>query len=152
MPVRFSGDVHHYARYWGPAAPADSAIRKYNRVRGTASAQSYASVVSGAGGAFHHPTATYDNQIHEQVLYPPEQASNAEVSKSLLKFWNVVTGGYVWLAGFLLAFTIFFGMTVPRSSRQFIDTIRFIRLLQIDPRTEQIMPTIVQTGVRRARA
>ena len=51
-----SGDVHHYARYWGPAAPADSAIRKYNRVRGTASAQSYASVVSGAGGAFHHPT------------------------------------------------------------------------------------------------
>jgi len=141
-----SGDVHHYARYWGPVAPAGSAIRKRNTLSETASGQSYASVVSGAGGAFHHPTATYDNQIHEQVLYPPEQASNVEVSKSLLKFWNVVTGGYVWLAGFILAFTIFFGMTVPRSSRQFIDNIRIVRFLQIKPRTEQIMPTIAQTG------
>jgi len=142
-----SGDVHHYARYWGPKAPTGSAIRKHNKVKQEATASSYASVVSGSGGAFHHPSTTYDNEICEQVLYPSENVSRSAVSETLFKFWNVMAGGYVWLAGFILAFTIYFGVTVPKSSRQFIANLSFVKLLEIGPPLESsINPTIVQPG------
>src|SRR6185369_147721 len=87
-----SGDVHHYARYWGPPAQGSSPRAKSSAPR-PASA-SYASVVSGSGGAFHHPSATYNNEICEQVLYPPASDSCAAVADQLFKFWTVMRGGY----------------------------------------------------------
>ena len=139
-----SGDVHHYARYWGPQAGGEPRERN-SAPRPTA--QSYASVVSGAGGAFHHPTPTYDNEICEQVLYPPEAKSRAEVAKSLFKFWNVMTGGYVWLAGFIMAFVIYFCIVTPESSRQFINHFGVINALDVTHTrgAEDINATVIRS-------
>lgn len=137
-----SGDVHHYARYWGPEASSPS--RKKNSAP-RPSAHSYASVVSGAGGAFHHPSTTYNNQICEQVLYPPEDKSRAAIADKVFKFWNVVRGGYIWLFGAIIAFTIYFGVTVPQSSRQFISNFGILNTLQLT-NWERIQPTLFQPG------
>jgi hypothetical protein len=137
-----SGDVHHYARYWGPQA--DEIPRKHNTAP-RPSARHYASVVSGAGGAFHHPSSTYDNEICEQVLYPSENVSRDAVSKRIFKFWNVMTGGYVWLAGFILAFIIYFGVTGPKSSRQVISNLSVLNTLGLT-NWERVGPAIVQPG------
>ena len=135
-----SGDVHHYARYWGP--PVTPVSREQNS-EPRPSARSYASVVSGAGAAFHHPTTTYNHQICEQVLYPREDTSRAAVADRIFKFWNVFTGGYVWLFGLIIAFTIYFGVTVPQSSRQFISNLGILNTLHLT-NWERIEPTIVQ--------
>jgi hypothetical protein len=135
-----SGDVHHYARYWGPQTNVTT------RNRNTApqpAAKSYASVVSGAGGAFHHPSSTYDNEICEQVLYPPEDRSREAVANRLFKFWNVLTGGRVWLFGLIIAFTIYFGASVAQSSRQFLGNIGLLNTLKLTS-PESIEPTMVQ--------
>lgn len=123
-----SGDVHHYARYWGPAT--GNKPREHNTAPQPA-ANSYASVVSGAGGAFHHPSSTYDDEVCEQVLYPNEKISRAAAANTLFKFWNVLTGGYVWLAGFIMAFTIYFCVAAPQSSKQFISNIGVINALDV---------------------
>jgi len=138
--VDLSGDVHHYARYWGPQ---NGAVPRQHTTAPRPSANSYASVVSGAGGAFHHPSTTYDNEICEQVLYPPEDNSRKAVADRLFKFWNVVQGGYVWLAGLIIAFTIFFGVTIPKSSREFISNFGFLNTLHLTE-WERIGPTILQ--------
>ena len=137
-----SGDVHHYARYWGPQSAAKP------RAHTTAKqphADSYASIVSGAGGAFHHPSTTYNNKICEQVVFPPEVASRKAVAKKIFDFRNIWKGGYVYLFGFIIAFTIFFGMTVTPSSRQFISNLGILNRLELT-RWEKITPTIVQPG------
>jgi len=142
-----SGDVHHYARYWGPAA--HGVPRKHFKA-GRPSADSYASVVSGSGGAFHHPSTTYDDEICEQVLYPPEDRSREAVGNTLFKFWNVVNGGYVWLAGFIMAFVIYFCITAPLSSRQFISHIGVVNALDVTKtkKPEPIEATIIQPGAQ----
>ena len=120
--LELSGDVHQYARYWGPEAAGDCPRKHTSAVR--PSSDHYASVVSGLGGAFHHPSTTYDNEICEQVLYPAEKDSRAAVADQLFKFWRVWKGGYVWLAGFILSFILYFGVAGPQSSRQFISNIQ----------------------------
>jgi len=141
-----SGDVHHYARYWGPNISGGTSPRKHSTAP-QPSARSYASVVSGAGGAFHHPSTTYDNEICEQVLYPPESVSRAAVADRIFKFWNVATGGYVWLAGFIMAFTIYFSIVASISSRQFISNVGFLNALDVTQTRapEKIGPTLIQT-------
>jgi hypothetical protein len=146
-----SGDVHHYARYWGPKAPVAAApngdvenrIREHNTAPVPA-ATSYASIVSGLGGAFHHPSTTYDNEICEQVLYPSETESREAFANRLFKFWNVITGGRVWLAGLVIAFTIYFGATVPQSSRQFLGNLGFLTSLKLAI-PESITPTVINS-------
>jgi hypothetical protein len=138
--IDLSGDVHHYARYWGPQSVTEC---RQNNTAPRPSANSYASVVSGAGGAFHHPSTTYDNQVCEQVLFPTEDDSRKAVAERLFKFWNVVQGGYVWLAGLIIAFTIYFGVTVPKSSREFISNFGILNTLHLT-NWERIGPTILQ--------
>lgn len=142
-----SGDVHHYARYWGPEANGNP--RKHSTAE-RPSAKHYASVVSGAGGAFHHPSTTYDDEICEQVLYPPEDSSREAVGNTLFKFWNVWGGGYIWLAGFIMAFIFYFCITAPQSSREFISNIgagnnNYINALHVTgpKKVDAISPTIV---------
>jgi hypothetical protein len=140
-----SGDVHHYARYWGPRAPAGSVPPRHGDGRGAQAqqpdAQSYASVVSGIGGAFHHPSQTYVDEVREQVLYPSERFSTEEVSRRVFKFWEIATGGSVWLAGAVVAFLIYFAFTVPQSSREFLNSFVPERLGLTQP--EQITPTVI---------
>ena len=144
-----SGDVHHYARYWGPEAKGKP---RKNSTAERPAAKHYASVVSGAGGAFHHPSTTYDDEICEQVLYPSEDDSRKAVGNTLFKFWNVMNGGYVWLAGFIMAFVFYFCITAPQSSREFVSNIsignfNLIQTLDVtgQKKPEPIEPTIVYT-------
>ena len=142
-----SGDVHHYARYWGPPPPARSIEPRVGAGDDAPKADrptsySYASVVSGIGGAFHHPSQTYLDEVREQSLYPSEARSTGEVARSVFKFWNIWGGGYVWLAGFIIAFLIYFAFTVPQSSRQFLNNLPHFGLGLAS--AEPINPTVLR--------
>ncbi len=102
--IDLSGDIHHYARYWGPP-PASG------------NASNYASVMSGGGGAFFHPSHTNVREVSQQVVYPQPEASRAKTANQIFKFRNIVSGGYVWLFGFLISFVLFFAANLPQSSR-----------------------------------
>ena len=105
-----SGDTHHYARYWGPSSDGSNPI-----------ADNYASVVSGLGGAFLHPSDTDVGEIKAQARYPSKQVSRIEVARRLFNPVNIIGGGYVAVLGALIAAVIFFGATVPESSRVVIE-------------------------------
>jgi hypothetical protein len=129
-----SGDVHHYARYWGPDS---SSLPGANE-----SANNYASVVSGIGGAFLHPSQTDVGEVEEQTIFPTKETSRRVIAEQILNFWNLVTGGYVWLIGFVLSAILYFGATIPQSSRQVVACFPlFSELLKIT-RCEQVTPTV----------
>jgi hypothetical protein len=115
-----SGDVHHYARYFGPPLEPE----------GTGN---YASVMSGGGGAFFHPSHTNIREVLPQVVYPQPGDSRKEVARQIFKFKNIWRGGYVWLFGFLIAFSIFFAATFPQSSKDAIDSFPPFVALGISP-------------------
>ncbi|HEX8476558.1 MAG TPA: hypothetical protein VF666_21350 [Pyrinomonadaceae bacterium] len=117
LRLDLAGDIHHYARYWGPPSE-DAAPPRPQSTKTAETMPNYASVVSGIGGAFHHPTTTYADEVREQTLYPAEDVSRRETSQHLFKFWEVWGGGSVWLIGFVLAFVIYFGVNIAQSSRQ----------------------------------
>jgi hypothetical protein len=107
-----SGNVHHYARYWGPAADASGVSAP--------AASNYASVVAGLGGAFLHPSHTDVNEIEEQALYPSKEASRRAIAEEIFNPWNIWTGGYIWLLGFIIAVVVAFAATIPSSSQEAI--------------------------------
>jgi hypothetical protein len=137
-----SGDVHHYARYWGPAEAGAPRVRDGGRPdKRPAPTPNYASVVSGIGGAFHHPSTTYKGEIEEHALYPSEKVSRREVAKQVFRFWNLINGGGVWLVGFFLAFIIYAGLTFSQSSHQFVLSSCLWEPLCLLPR-ERVGPTL----------
>ena len=101
-----SGDTHHYARYWGKS-PHESAPKDRDN---------YASVVAGGGGAFLHPSHTDIGEVDESRLYPTRLDSHRLATQRILEPWNIARGGYVWLAGALVALLGYFAATVPESS------------------------------------
>ena len=107
--VDLAGDVHHYARYWGsaPASPE---------------AANYTSVMAGGGGAFFHPSHTDAREVPRQALYPSAAVSRAVVADEIFKFRNIWNGGWVWLFGFVIAFSLFFAANFPQSSRDAFDS------------------------------
>jgi hypothetical protein len=118
--VDLAGDVHHYARYWGPAP----ATREFDN---------YTSVMAGGGGAFFHPSHTNVREVPHRVLYPKAEASRKEVARQIFKFRNIWNGGWVWLFGFLIAFSLFFAANFPRSSKDAVDTFVPWEHLHISP-------------------
>lgn len=138
-----SGDTHHYARYWGPQnrQAGDAPLRpEAKRTRVAPEARSYASVVSGVGGAFLHPTTTFIDEIQEQALYPSESVSRGVVAERIFKFWKIWGGGSVWLGGFICAFILYFACAVPPSSRQFLNNLPPLQRLGLTI-SEPITPT-----------
>jgi hypothetical protein len=136
-----SGDVHHYARYWGPN---ENATTRAGEKDSGPSAKSYASIVSGIGGAFHHPSETYVGDLQEQSLYPSEEVSTTEVARKIFKFWNIWAGGYVWLAGLIIAFTVYFSSVTPQSSKQAVNNFPLMQWLRLaPPEGEIISPTAI---------
>jgi hypothetical protein len=107
-----AGDTHHYARYWGPASRD-----------GAPSAANFASVVSGLGGGFLHPTDTDVGEVEEQALYPSPEHSRREVTARLLDPLVIMRGGYIWLAGLVAACIIYLAATVPESSRAVVQAL-----------------------------
>ncbi len=91
-----AGDVHHYARYWGPSQPGG--------------ASDYASVVSGLGGAFHHPSQTDFSAAGGPVrreTFPSVETSNREVADRLFlprtrDVDHFFRGSWIWVVGGLL--------------------------------------------------
>lgn len=112
-----SGDVHHYARYYGPNTKGLPAAPKR-------SSDHYASIVAGGGGAFHHPSETHvagPDAVEEQVLFPPADRSRAEVAPRLFDLRNIWHGGYVWLFGMIIAGVLYFAANVPQTSRDILE-------------------------------
>lgn len=107
--VDLSGDIHHYARYFGPP-PASAA------------GSNYTSVMAGGGGAFFHPSQTNVNEVKQNSLYPNADSSRNKIAEQLFKFINIWKGGYVQLFGFLMAFSLFFTAYFPQSSREAVDS------------------------------
>ncbi|MCA1851261.1 MAG: hypothetical protein LC647_02380, partial [Beggiatoa sp.] len=101
-----SGDTHHYARYWGKRPHKSKPKDRDN----------YASVVAGGGGAFLHPSHTDIGEVDESRLYPTRLDSHRLATQRILQPWNIMRGGYVWLAGALVALLAYFAATVPESS------------------------------------
>lgn len=143
-----SGDIHHYARYWGPPVPSESeddettprqerkGIKAERPER-----KNYASVVSGMGGAFLHPTTTYKDEVREQVLYPPETQSRSAVADRIFNPLHVMSGGYVWLIGGLIAFLLYLILAAVPSTRQSINSFSPLVCLGIT-QEETVGPTV----------
>jgi hypothetical protein len=98
-----SGDIHHYERYWG-AHPDNLA------------SSNYASVVAGGGGAFLHPSHTDINEVKKQALYPSRKDSHVLITQKILNPIDIFLGGYIWLAGGIIAFLSYFAVTIPEST------------------------------------
>lgn len=116
-----SGDIHHYARYWGENT------RNFDDF--DFASENYASIVAGGGGAFFDSTETligeaYNSngkrirrdgngddvkgEIPPQKVYPPEKDSLDRMSDRLFDLWIIKKGGYVQWAGVIFAVIIFF--------------------------------------------
>jgi hypothetical protein len=81
----------------------------------------YASVVSGLGGAFFHPSHVNVAEVKQRVVYPSAKESRRVVAERLFDLVNLIGGGYVALLGSFMAFLIYFAATVPASSRIVVD-------------------------------
>jgi hypothetical protein len=110
-----SGDIHHYARYFGPDNKLGETERPRHKQKGrTVENPNYASVVTGGGGAFFDPTNTYFGEIKEQALFPNETESRKAISKEILNFLNILGGGSVHYLGAFMAFVLCFAaLAVP---------------------------------------
>jgi hypothetical protein len=99
-----AGDVHHYARYC------------------TSPAGNYASVVSGGGGAFLHPSDTKIGHIKAESIYPDPKVSRLETANRLFNFANIFTGGYVCVIAAFISMTVYFAATVPVTTKTISDS------------------------------
>lgn len=98
-----SGDIHHYERYWGSETDNSTPVN-------------YASIVAGGGGAFLHPSHTDVGEVMKQRVYPSRPDSHKLVTQKILKPWNIFLGGFIWLAGGVIAFLNYFAVTIPEST------------------------------------
>jgi hypothetical protein len=107
-----SGDVHHYARY-------------YPRSDGGPSG--YGSVVSGLGGAFHHPgftrlTGVASERCVEPVrMYPTEDESRDSIADGLLTARATWFGSWMRLVPMLVALVLGFAATHSVGGRWLLD-------------------------------
>ena len=106
-----SGDVHHYARYWGTEALKGSHSPPSGNDR-----PNYASLVAGGGGAFLHASHTDVEQVPHAVIYPRRGKSHNLMLKRLLNPRNIFHGGYVFVAGAIVAVETYFAAAIPDSS------------------------------------
>ncbi len=106
-----AGDVHHYARYGGSEPFAS------NTESDAEKPASYASVVSGLGGAFLHPSSTDVGEISSLAKYPSPRTSLHEVLSRLLRPWTILRGGRLWLIGLLITGFLFTATASSESLR-----------------------------------
>jgi hypothetical protein len=80
-----AGDIHHYARY-------------------QADGHAYASVVSGLGGAFHHPTFCDVGPRDAQAMHPSPAASRRAVGRHLFNPFWLFRGGLIRIVPLVFCF------------------------------------------------
>ncbi len=83
--LELSGDVHHYARY---QAKDDTG---------------YCSVVSGLGGAFHHPSFVRLGERAAAALYPSAAESLAAIAPKLFHPRSLLVGSWIRAIPFVLS-------------------------------------------------
>ncbi len=124
-----SGDDHTYERYWGsppdaePGAPSHppSAFQRRelpitetwidDTTRGNevdaqdaaTARKNYASVVSGLGGAFHHPGQIRFGEITPQAAWPSAEASARTIGERLIRPRKMFQAGAVGIIGIVVA-------------------------------------------------
>lgn len=131
-----SGDTHHYERYWGPLSSEQAGENEGGRPRpGIRSVTNYASVVSGLGGAFFHPSHVNVGEVKQRVVYPSPKESRRVLASRLFDPVNLVGGGYVALLGSFMAAIVFFAATIPASSKTVVDVL-LNRLFKVSPYPE----------------
>jgi hypothetical protein len=89
--LHLGGDTHHYARYSGHADPADR------------TPASVATVVSGGGGAFTHPTEHSCGPVAAAVRYPAREASRTAIAATLVNPFAIMCAGILHVVGAGLA-------------------------------------------------
>ena len=82
-----SGDDHHYARYTGPSA------------HGVATATSVATIVSGGGGAFTHPTEHACGTLAAAIKYPDPDVSRDRIATALVNPLAIIRAGMLHVLG-----------------------------------------------------
>ena len=137
-----AGDVHQYARYWGPDSNSARYTRSERAHAAAPSAPNYASVVSGLGGAFHHPSTTYGDEIKEQALYPPENRSRRALAAEIFNPIKVARGGGVWVLGGAIALVLAYAAIAGDSSRPALHNFLPFTLLNITS-PEQYSSTVL---------
>lgn len=140
-----AGDIHQYARYWGPT--------RSDNPRATAKAsapslKNYASVVSGLGGAFHHPSTTYVDEIREQALYPREEVSREAVAEEIFNPLKVFKGGGVGVIGAAIALILAFSAIANDSARPALHNFGLFNVLGITKK-EQYESTVVLSDTQK---
>lgn len=85
--LHLSGDDHHYARYDGRSS------------RGPVTPTSVATVVSGGGGAFTHPTEHSCGPLACAVKYPDRQTSRDRTAAALVNPVTVIEAGALHVVG-----------------------------------------------------
>ena len=130
-----SGDIHHYERYWGGGG---NDIKPAN----------YASVVAGGGGAFLHPSHTDLGEVRREKIYPERKDSHQLITSKILNPYNIFRGGFIWLAGAVIALFSYFAVTVPDSTwalfKLFPD---FLRPLKTHPNADQNLLAAIQKAL-----
>ncbi|HEX3482174.1 MAG TPA: metallophosphoesterase [Kofleriaceae bacterium] len=90
-----SGDTHHYARYNGQRGP------------GPVIPTSVATVVSGGGGAFTHPTEHSCGTLAAAIKYPDPRESRKRTAAALVNPRKIIDAGMLWLLGAGLAWLFY---------------------------------------------
>ena len=103
-----SGDIHHYARYY-PRAADDT----------------YGSVVSGLGGAFHHPSFTRATASNERLdpvrLYPTAEDSRDRMADKLLVWKSTWFGSWARVVPFALTLILGFAAIYGKGAGWLLD-------------------------------
>ncbi|MEZ4399414.1 MAG: hypothetical protein R3B06_05325 [Kofleriaceae bacterium] len=116
-----SGDTHHYARYQ-PGAPAPVvADVGLGQAEPAPTPAAYVSVVSGGGGAFHHPSFPDVGALPARARYPRAAVSRRAVSQRLLEPWSIFDGGLAWIMPLVLTLVAAFGATRSAGTRWLCD-------------------------------
>ncbi|HEY4243107.1 MAG TPA: hypothetical protein VGM88_25015 [Kofleriaceae bacterium] len=99
--VELSGDTHNYQRYYGTGAAP------------------YASIVSGGGGAFMHPTSIDFGRAVAEAKYPSPEKSHKAVGAKALNPLNVLRDGFGVFIGAALAMILYHSAACVGSGRAF---------------------------------
>jgi hypothetical protein len=93
--LHLAGDDHHYARYNGHTKPGD------------VTPTSVATIVSGGGGAFTHPTEHCNGPLPAAVTYPDRERSRASTAAALVNPLAIIDAGMLHVVGIALAFLFY---------------------------------------------
>lgn len=116
--VDLAGDMHCYQRYGSVSADGAPATADAN------AESNYAAVVSGAGGAFCHSTATDFGERTPLEQYPSADTARRTFGKKLFAPLTVFNNGVVNMSAFVLALVICAG-SIRFDTRIVTDTILY---------------------------